>query len=33
MLDKGQDYAEPLSYARLPKEVIEREKKAVNNIQ
>ena len=33
MLDKGQDYAEPLSYARLPKEVIEREKKAINNIQ
>jgi phosphate transport system substrate-binding protein len=33
MLDKGQDYAEPLSYARLPKEVIEREKKAIDNIQ
>jgi phosphate transport system substrate-binding protein len=33
MLEKGQDYAEPLSYAKLPKEVIEREKKAINNIQ
>lgn len=33
MLDRGQDYAEPLSYAKLPKEVIEKEKKAINSIQ
>jgi phosphate transport system substrate-binding protein len=33
MLEKGQDYAEPLSYAKLPKEVVEREKKAINNVQ
>lgn len=33
MLSSGQDYAEPLSYAKLPKEVIEKEKKAINNVQ
>src|SRR5271157_2154498 len=33
MLEKGQDYAEPLSYAKLPKEVIEKEKKAINTVQ
>lgn len=33
MLDRGQDYAEPLSYAKLPKEIIEKEKKAINSIQ
>jgi phosphate transport system substrate-binding protein len=33
MLSNGQSYAEPLSYAKLPKEVIEKEKKAINNIQ
>ena len=33
MLSDGQNYAEGLSYAKLPKEVIEKEKKAINNIQ
>jgi phosphate transport system substrate-binding protein len=33
MLADGQNYAEGLSYAKLPKEVIEKEKKAINNIQ
>jgi phosphate transport system substrate-binding protein len=33
MLTDGQNYAEGLSYAKLPKEVVEKEKKAINNIQ
>ena len=33
MLADGQNYAEGLYYAKLPKEVIEKEKKAINNIQ
>ncbi len=33
MVSDGQNYAETLSYAKLPKEVIEKEKKAINNIQ
>jgi phosphate transport system substrate-binding protein len=33
MLSDGQDSVEALSYARLPKEVVEKEKKAINNIQ
>ncbi len=33
MLSDGQGYAEALSYAKLPKEVIEKEKKAIGNIQ
>jgi phosphate transport system substrate-binding protein len=33
MLADGQGYAEQLSYARLPKEVIEKEKKAINGVQ
>jgi phosphate transport system substrate-binding protein len=33
MLTDGQNYAEGLSYAKLPKEVIEKEKKAIDNIQ
>ncbi len=33
MLSDGQGYAESLSYAKLPKEVIEKEKKAINSIQ
>jgi phosphate transport system substrate-binding protein len=33
MLSDGQNYAEGLTYAKLPKEVIEKEKKAINNIQ
>jgi phosphate transport system substrate-binding protein len=33
MLTDGQGYAEPLSYAKLPKEVVEKEKKAIDNIQ
>lgn len=33
MLGDGQNYAEALSYARLPKEVVAKEKKALNNIQ
>jgi phosphate transport system substrate-binding protein len=33
MLEKGQNYAEPLSYAKLPKELVVREEKAINNIQ
>ena len=33
MLADGQNYAEALSYARLPMEVVAKEKKALNNIQ
>jgi phosphate transport system substrate-binding protein len=33
MLTDGQGYCEQLSYAKLPKEVVERELKAINNIQ
>ena len=33
MLSDGQDSVEVLSYAKLPKEVVEKEKKAINNIQ
>lgn len=33
MLADGQGFAEGLSYAKLPKEVVEKEKKAINNIQ
>ena len=33
MLADGQSYAEQLAYAKLPKEVVEKEKKAINNIQ
>jgi phosphate transport system substrate-binding protein len=33
MLAEGQDSVEALSYAKLPKEVVEKEKKAINNIQ
>jgi phosphate transport system substrate-binding protein len=33
MLSNGQAYAEPLSYAKLPKEVVEKELKAINKVQ
>ncbi len=33
MLSDGQDSVEALSYAKLPKEVVDKEKKAINNIQ
>ena len=33
MLADGQNYAEALSYGRLPKEVVAKEKKALNNIK
>jgi phosphate transport system substrate-binding protein len=33
MLADGQGYAEGLAYAKLPKEVVEMEKKAINNVQ
>ncbi|HEV3420434.1 MAG TPA: phosphate ABC transporter substrate-binding protein PstS [Candidatus Acidoferrum sp.] len=33
MLGEGQDSVETLSYAKLPKEVVAKEKKAINNIQ
>jgi phosphate transport system substrate-binding protein len=33
MLSDGQNSVEALSYAKLPKEVVEKEKKAINNIQ
>jgi phosphate transport system substrate-binding protein len=33
MLTDGQGYGEELSYAKLPKEIVERELKAINNIQ
>jgi phosphate transport system substrate-binding protein len=33
MLTDGQGYTEQLSYAKLPKEVVDRELKAINNIQ
>ena len=33
MLADGQNYAEQLSYAKLPKEVVEKEKKAIGSVQ
>jgi len=33
MLTDGQSYCEQLSYAKLPKEVVDKESKAINNIQ
>lgn len=33
MLTDGQKYAEPLAYARLPREVVEKEMKAISSIQ
>jgi phosphate transport system substrate-binding protein len=33
MLNEGQNSVETLSYAKLPKEVVEKEKKAIDNIQ
>ena len=33
MLNEGQGYAEQLSYAKLPKEVVEKEKKAIGKVQ
>ena len=33
MLTEGQKYAEPLAYARLPREVVEKEMKAIAQIQ
>jgi phosphate transport system substrate-binding protein len=33
MLADGQNYTEALSYAKLPKEVVAKEEKALNNIQ
>jgi phosphate transport system substrate-binding protein len=33
MLNEGQNSVEALSYAKLPKEVVEKEKKAISNIQ
>ncbi len=33
MLADGQNYTEQLSYAKLPKEVVEKEKKAINSVQ
>ena len=33
MLTDGQNYAEPLAYAKLPKEVVSKETKALNSIQ
>jgi len=33
MLADGQNYVEALSYAKLPKEVVAKEKKALNNVQ
>jgi phosphate transport system substrate-binding protein len=33
MLTDGQSYCEQLSYSKLPKEVVEKEEKAINNIQ
>src|ERR1700674_2140633 len=33
MLTDGQNSVEALSYAKLPKEVVEKEKKAINNVQ
>jgi hypothetical protein len=33
MLADGQNYAENLSYAKLPKEVVDRELKAISKIQ
>ncbi len=33
MLADGQNYAENLSYAKLPKEVVAKEQKAINNVQ
>jgi hypothetical protein len=33
MVSDGQGYAESLSYAKLPKEVVQKVEKAINNIQ
>jgi phosphate transport system substrate-binding protein len=33
MIADGQGYAEGLSYAKLPKEVVDKEKKAIDTIQ
>jgi len=33
MLSDGQGYTETLSYAKLPKEVVEKEKKVIDTIQ
>ncbi len=33
MLTDGQQYCEPLSYAKLPKEVVAKEQKAIDMIQ
>jgi hypothetical protein len=33
MLADGQSYAEQLTYAKLPKEVLAKESKAINTIQ
>jgi phosphate transport system substrate-binding protein len=33
MLAEGQSYVEPLSYAKLPKEVVQKEEKAINSVQ
>jgi phosphate transport system substrate-binding protein len=33
MIADGQNYTEQLSYAKLPKEVVEKEKKAINGVQ
>jgi phosphate transport system substrate-binding protein len=33
MLAEGQSYGEPLSYAKLPKEVVQKEEEAINKVQ
>jgi len=33
MLAEGQDSVEALSYAKLPKEVVEKEKKAIDKVK
>jgi phosphate transport system substrate-binding protein len=33
MLDAGQSYTEQLEYAKLPKEVVAKESKAINTVQ
>src|ERR1700740_2225459 len=33
MLAEGQSYVEPLSYAKLPKEVVQKEEKEINSVQ
>jgi hypothetical protein len=33
MLADGQNYAENLSYAKLPKEIVAKELKAINSVQ